>query len=600
MENRLAQSDARRRWRLYAIAILAPFLALAVRLPLNFVLADKVPYMTFFAATAVSAGFGGLGPGLVSTFVGAALAVFYLIPPTGSFVLRDTGDSLGLGLFLSVGSFISYLSGRLQKASLHENALRLLFQQTLVSIGDAIISTDEQKTVRLLNPVAERLTGWSSAEARGRPIQEIFSVVQEGTDGVAVDPVDRVLQSGKVVGLANHTELITRTGRRIPIDDSGAPIFDQNGQLAGAVLVFRDITARREAELALAAAEKRSRNILGSISEAFFLLDSEWRIAEINSAGTRLIGIPASELLGRVYWDVFPATVGTPLETAFRKALADRKPVQLENRYDPWERWYDVSAYPSDEGLSVYFREITEKKQSEAALQRLNEDLKQFTFAATHDVREPLRMITVYVQMLQRRLEGQLDTLSDTYITQVVNGAHRISRLMDGLLQFSRIGEIEAVEPCRVDAEPAFREAIDDLQIAIREAGAVVEHELLPSVMADDTHVRQLFQNLVGNALKYTRPSATPRIRISAQREGSLWVFAVHDNGIGIAPKHQEQIFLPFRRLHGSEIPGAGIGLATCKRIVERYHGRIWVESSEGEGSTFYFSLPAAEEGFRA
>src|SRR5690349_20992993 len=142
MENRLAQTGVRPRWIEYAVAIVAPVLALALRLPLGFVLADKVPYISFFAATAVSAAFGGLGPGLVSTFLGALLAVLYVIPPVGSFALRDIGDYLGFGLFLAVGSFISYLAGRLQKASRHENALRLLFQQTLVSIGDAVISTD--------------------------------------------------------------------------------------------------------------------------------------------------------------------------------------------------------------------------------------------------------------------------------------------------------------------------------------------------------------------------------------------------------------------------------------------------------------------------
>jgi light-regulated signal transduction histidine kinase (bacteriophytochrome) len=280
--------------------------------------------------------------------------------------------------------------------------------------------------------------------------------------------------------------------------------------------------------------------------------------------------------------------------------MTDEVPVHFENYFEPWDQWFDISAYPSPEGLAVYFRDITERKRSEAALLRLNEDLKQFTYAATHDIREPLRMITIYMDMLQRKLGDQLDSQARSYITEVVSGAQRISRLIDGLLQFSRIGEIDAAQSSPVDTEAALEEALNDLQIAIGETDAKVTHDPLPKVTGEPARLSQLFQNLIANALKYHRPGTPPQIHVSARRDGTQWIIAVQDNGMGIAPEHQAQIFVPFKRLHGAEIAGAGIGLATCKRIVEKYGGRIWVESTEGKGSIFSFSLPVMDDTAKA
>jgi PAS domain S-box-containing protein len=392
-------------------------------------------------------------------------------------------------------------------------------------------------------------------------------------------------------------ELIRRTGEHIPIDASSAPIRDEAGQVAGTVLVFRDISARRRAEEELAALEHRSRTILESISDGFILLDNAWRYSIINPAAERTMGRPAAELVGRSHWEEYPAIVGTQVEVLYKKAVAERIPVRFEYCYEPWDRWFDIAAYPSSEGLSVYFRDITERKRAEAALLRLNEDLKQFTYAATHDVREPLRMITVYAQMLERKLGTDGDGELKDYLSHIVIGAKRIGRLIDGLLEYSRVGELESTPPTSVDTQIALQEALDDLQIAISESKAEVASVPLPRVLADHVHVRQLFQNLIGNALKYRQRNSTPKISIRTHHDAESWIFSVKDSGIGIDSAHHEKIFVPFKRLHNSEVAGVGIGLATCKRIVERYNGRIWVESQPGNGATFYFSLPAAEEG---
>lgn len=351
-------------------------------------------------------------------------------------------------------------------------------QTTLASIGDAVIATDQEGCITFLNGVAERLTGWQQAEAIGRKLEEVFVIRNEETDARIENPVSKPLREGRIVGLPAHTELISKSGEHIPIDDTRAPIRDEAGQVSGAVLVFRD---------------------------------------------------------------------------------------------------------------------VTERKRVETALVRLNEDLQHFTFAATHDLQEPLRMVTIHAQLLARKLKGQLAEEASGHVKHIVDGGARISRLIDGLLEFSRVGDAGTAESQTVNTEAAFEEALGNLSVAITEAKGVITHDPLPPVSANQTFVCQLFQNFVGNALKYRRAEVPPRIHVSVQRDGHFYVFVVRDNGIGIEKQHQDQIFVPFKRLHGSEISGAGIGLATCKRILERFNGRVWVESTPGEGSSFYFSLPAAE-----
>jgi PAS domain S-box-containing protein len=526
--------------------------------------------------------------------VAGALAIANAQESRLAFIVFGGGTLL---LAISVLATIVILSSLVQREKLFNEASATaeLLQVTLSSLGDAVISTDAGARIRMINPAAEKLTGWSSADAIGKPIVEVFRIVKEGTGTPAEIPIDRILRTGKVIGLANHTELIGKTGGRIPIDDSGAPIRSREGKIMGAVLVFRDIVERREAERALVASERRAREILDSIRDARVILDGQWRFKELNPAAEKILNVSAADLLDRDHWEAYPALVGTPLEAAYRKAAADNVPAHLEYFYPAGERWLDVRAYPSSLGLTIYLRDITERKLSEAALLRLNDDLRHFTYAATHDVREPLRMITIGIQMFRRHSGGNLDSGANELLDQIDNGAQRISRLIDGLLQFSRAGDIPA-DPASADAEAALKEAIGNVEMSIRDEQAKITNDPLPAVAADSVHLTQLFQNLLSNALKYGRLGVPPEVHVSAKREGADCVFSVRDNGIGIAPQYHARIFEPFRRLHGSEIAGAGVGLATCKRIVERHGGRIWVESEPGNGAIFFFSLPASRE----
>jgi signal transduction histidine kinase len=228
-------------------------------------------------------------------------------------------------------------------------------------------------------------------------------------------------------------------------------------------------------------------------------------------------------------------------------------------------------------------------------LKQSNKELEQFAYVASHDLQEPLRMITGYTQLLARRYGGKLDQNADEYIGYAVDGAKRMQGLIRDLLVYSRVGT-QGGELSPTDCKVMLQMALKDLRVAIEESGAVVSHDPLPTVMADDHQLGQLFQNLIGNGIKY-RDSKAPEIHVSCQQEGRNWVFSVKDNGIGIDPQYAQQIFTIFQRLHTrQEYPGTGIGLAICKKIVERHGGKIWVESQLGKGATFYFSIPVMEE----
>lgn len=224
-------------------------------------------------------------------------------------------------------------------------------------------------------------------------------------------------------------------------------------------------------------------------------------------------------------------------------------------------------------------------------LERSNKALEEFAYVASHDLQEPLRMVSSYTQLLGRRYQGKLDEAADKYIFYAVDGAKRMQALIQDLLKYSRVGtQGKPFEP--TDFSKALQQALTYLKIAIREEEAEVTFEPLPTLMADPTQITQLFQNLVGNAIKF-RKEEPPRVDISARQENQDWVFSIRDNGIGIAPQYGERIFLIFHRLPSKKpVSGTGLGLSVCKKIVERHGGRIWVESKEGEGSTFRFTIP--------
>ncbi|MBM3889996.1 MAG: response regulator [Verrucomicrobia bacterium] len=239
-------------------------------------------------------------------------------------------------------------------------------------------------------------------------------------------------------------------------------------------------------------------------------------------------------------------------------------------------------------------REALEVQKQELA--RSNAELQQFAYVASHDLQEPLRMITSYLDLLEGRYKGKLDESADDFIHFAVDGARRMSRLINDLLTYARV-DTHGKPLVPTDGDRALEAALANLQIAIAEAHAAVTHDPMPTVKADEGQLVQLFQNLIGNGIKFHKKTEPPHVHVAAGRSGNEWTFSVRDNGIGIVAAQIPRMFQIFQRLHTrDEYPGTGIGLAVCKKIVERHGGRIWLESEAGRGTTFFFSLPACEE----
>jgi light-regulated signal transduction histidine kinase (bacteriophytochrome) len=267
-------------------------------------------------------------------------------------------------------------------------------------------------------------------------------------------------------------------------------------------------------------------------------------------------------------------------KTALRREIVEREQA-------------DVSLRESESNLLLARKEFAKGSATHTEeLERSNRELEQFAYVASHDLQEPLRAISGCVQILARRYKNQLDSQGHELITHTVEGVARLKELIEGLLAYSRVSRLGAdTEP--VSLETALTEAVQQVAASIEETGAVVEHEELPMVCGHRGQIVQLLQNLIGNALKY-RAVAAPLVRISARAKEGLWTIAIRDNGIGIDPQYFDRVFSIFQRLHTrDEYPGTGIGLAICKRIVEQAGGTIWIESSLGVGSTFYFTLPS-------
>jgi PAS domain S-box-containing protein len=324
-------------------------------------------------------------------------------------------------------------------------------------------------------------------------------------------------------------------------------------------------------------------------------------------------GIDPAPFIGRKRWDQ-PAPNLTEGDWTRHKAQLERHEPFFDfeiERVTPDGNsvWLSVTGEPVFEdgefrGYRGVGTDITERKRGQAVLRaaydelaRSNSELQQFAYVASHDLQEPLRMIGSYTQLLERRYADKLDADAREFMGFIVDGATRMKQLIEDLLAYSRVGT-RGKELRPVPAEGALERALVNLRASIDSTGAQVTHDALPEVVADDTQLIQLFQNLIGNAIKFKKQDEPIRVHVGVSDAGSEWRFSVSDNGIGIEPQYYQRIFMVFQRLHTrDEYPGTGIGLAICKKVVDRHRGRIWVESAPGQGSTFHFTLPKMQRG---
>jgi PAS domain S-box-containing protein len=336
------------------------------------------------------------------------------------------------------------------------------------------------------------------------------------------------------------------------------------------------------------------------------IVDLEGRLVTMNESGCRQMEVESlAAFLNQPWADLWGGT-----KELAEQAISKAKEGET-TRFQGFcptakgtPKWWEVVVTPvrDAEGRPVrilsLLRDITERQRDEEERERLtkelkrsNEELSQFAHIVAHDLQSPLRGVTSFAQLLQRKAEGTLGSEELEFLTQIIENARRMQELVQAVLRFAQVGH-GTIEKKPAEMDTVLDSALQSLQTQIEEQGAKIARGVLPQVTGDPIQLVQLLQNLITNALKYRRPNEPPSISITASEEGTHYVFAVEDNGEGIAAEYLDLIFEPLRRLHGSEVPGTGLGLAVCQRIVNRHGGRIWVESQPGVGSRFYFTLP--------
>jgi PAS domain S-box-containing protein len=470
-----------------------------------------------------------------------------------------------------------------------------------------MVVVNQAGEIVLLNLQAEKQFGYHRDELVG---QKVKNIIPEGfAERLLADGL-RSVEDALAQQIGTGIELTGRRkdGSEFPIEIMLSPLESAEGILVTAAI--RDISVRKDAEKHLAQMEGRYRGLLEAAPDAMVVVNQVGEIVLLNVQAEKQFGYRRDELLGQKVKNIIPEGFAERLIADGTRTAAEALAQQIGTGIELIGRRKDGSEFPieimlspleSPEGILVTaaIRNITERKRAEqhlvktvAELNRSNDELQQFAYVASHDLQEPLRMVASYTQLLAERYKGRLDSDADEFIAYAVDGSNRMQVLIQDLLAYSRAGT-NGKALRKISSDNALTEALANLRATIQESGAVVTHDSLPLITTDGTQLAQIFQNLVGNAIKY-RSAAVPNVHISAVKNGgNEWIFSVRDNGLGIDPQYFDRIFVLFQRLHGqTEFKGTGIGLAICKKMLERLGGRIWVESQPEKGSTFHFALP--------
>jgi len=512
------------------------------------------------------------------------------------FVRRSNAQRYGFAIAAVIGaSFIAYLLFELVQSQ----PVPIFFAAVMASawyggVGPGLLAT----TLSFL--VVGVMTAPGGITAAG----DMIRLVLFATVAIATSSIHSLWRKDKISMLRIQEELERRVRSRTE-------------QLT------EEIAVREQAEAEARTSEDRFRQLFEEAPVAYHELDRDGIICRVNRAECELLGHPAEALIGKPIWEFAAPDARKSTEEAVRLKLSEGAAVGPHvGSYitrDGKRLWLEAheriirDANGAISGIRTTMLDITARRQAEEEIRRLNaeleervrrrtaellrsnEDLQQFAYVVSHDLQEPLRAISGYTSLIEKRYRNRLDSDADEFIDFIVEGAERMQRLITDLLEYSRVGSRNVRPYGPVDLGAALDAALLNLQRSIEESGAHIERaEGLPAVLGDEQRLTQLLQNLVGNAIKYQTNEA-PVIRIGAEPTDGHWICSVSDNGIGFDMKHAERIFGVFRRLHGTRYPGTGIGLAIAKRIVEFHGGRIWAVSEPGQGSTFYFTLPGVE-----
>jgi len=515
---------------------------------------------------------------------------------------NGSGEVAGL-----MGAIIDITGRKQAEAALRENEER--FRRTFELAGSGVAHIGMDRRFIRVNPRLCEILGYAEDELlrlTGRQISH-----PEDLD--VINAQRPRLYAGEIDSVRVEKRYVRKDGSVVWVSFAMVVERDAAGEPQYEIAFFDDITARKKAEAALSASEALYRQTFELATAGIAHVDLTGRFMKVNRSLCEILGYSEKELIGRSVKELsHPADRDLTDAQRARVHEGELDSVRFEKRYLKKGGsivWADLAvavardAHGHPQYEVALFDDITARKAAEAALREAHEELKrsnseleQFAYVASHDLQEPLRMVSSYTQLLMRRYGDKLDGDAKEFTAFIVDGATRMKQLIEDLLAYSRVGTRDRnFKP--VDAESSLKRALTNLRAAIQGSGATLTQDKLPTIHCDEAQLAQLFQNLIGNALKFRKPDAAPAVHVGAADRGAEWEFTVRDNGIGIEPQYFERIFMVFQRLHDKgEYPGTGIGLAIVKKVVERHGGRIWVQSQPGAGTTFHFTMPKERE----
>ena len=559
-----------------------------------------------------------------------------ILPYEYRFIKKDGGEIWILEKVTSIvcrgkpatgGSFTDITERK--KAELDLYREKAYIEKVMSSLPDMLITINSRQEITYVNSAMAQFVGLEAESIVGKRMEQVLEEVHLLTPEAAIAIAEKVRQRLQTGELSTNVEIEIRNcrGELVPCIYTASGMLDSNGEVMGEVVLIRDISELKRAENQLRESEGRFRTLFDAMSEGVVLMDATGKMLKINPAAEAIFGLKHSEIEGfststagiDAIHAIHPdGSLLLPSEMASPRAISEKRPVVGDvtgiNHPDGTISWFMANANPLLDdnnqvtGAVTTFIDITERKQAEEEREALfddlkginrrlgesNQELQDFVYVASHDLREPLRKIVSFGSLLQDSLEGKLDEDQEENLGFMIDGAGRMQKMIDDLLIYSRV-----TTRARPFEKVELNKVVDDLKglematLLGETKGTIHISGPLPPVQGDSSQMHQLLQNLVGNGLKFHREGIAPEITISAHRAGNDMVrVEVQDNGIGIAEEYQEQVFTMFKRLHSRiHYDGTGIGLAICKKIVNRHGGAIGVESVPGEGATFWFTL---------